>query len=287
MAVGQDPGQRRRQVWVALRALRQGRGLSQQDVADELEWSLSKVVRIENGRVAVSKTDLRALLALYDVTDEAEVADLVEAARIGRGKPWWQDYHDLVRPLYAQYLAFEQAASALYAYNPAVVPGFVQTEEYADAVRLRSVPDVAQRRRLVELLARRQEFLLGANGPQVTIVVDECALRRVVGGYRVMVEQLERLLDLSEGAHVSIRVLSALSDAQATLGGPVVVLDIPDEGGVVYLEGMYSDNLIRREDAAYAKFSSDFQDLADATMKHKEGQARIEELCAEYRRALK
>jgi len=102
VTVSVDPGEARRQLRQELRSLRDRSRLTQQRVAAELDWSLSKLIRIESGAIGVSVTDLRALLALYGVRDRNLTTILTGFARESRGRPWWHSYRDLVRPQFGQ-----------------------------------------------------------------------------------------------------------------------------------------------------------------------------------------
>ena len=108
-----SPTAGRRRLRHALRQARDAAGLTQEQVAEAMDWSLSKVIRIETGAVSISTSDLRQLLQLYGVVDEQQVAELVELARIGRRKPWWARYRDVVPPAYLAYVGLEDEAAAI------------------------------------------------------------------------------------------------------------------------------------------------------------------------------
>src|ERR1700761_4457761 len=100
----------RRRVREALRRAREAAGLTQRDAAQALDWSMSKLVRIEAGSVGVSITDLRALLALYGVDDTDQVNELVTMARASKERPWFSKYEKVLSPAFAQYLGYEDSA---------------------------------------------------------------------------------------------------------------------------------------------------------------------------------
>ncbi|MCZ9343542.1 helix-turn-helix domain-containing protein, partial [Streptomyces sp. TRM76130] len=93
-----DPSLNRRKLRLALRSAREGAQLSQREAAARVEWSQSKLIRVETGTVSVSVSDLRALLALYGVTEPDTVNELVEAARGSKGPSWWSRHHDVITP---------------------------------------------------------------------------------------------------------------------------------------------------------------------------------------------
>src|ERR1700733_5380405 len=136
---GFNPAVQGRRLRSALKLAReqagpQGEPLTQDQVATRLEWSLSKVARVEPGVVRLSTTDLRALLDLYGIKDPARVRDLESMARAARKRPWWDDFREVTSQRYLQFVEFEQAASESLHYEPQVVPGLFQTLDYASAV---------------------------------------------------------------------------------------------------------------------------------------------------------
>src|SRR5689334_21735403 len=112
-----DPSLNRRKLRLELRKARDKAGMTQRQAADALEWSLSKLIRIETAQVSVSVTDLRALVGLYRIDDAAQVQELEEAARGSKGTSWWAEYNDVIGGPYSQYLGFESAASSLMSYH--------------------------------------------------------------------------------------------------------------------------------------------------------------------------
>ncbi|HEU4346782.1 MAG TPA: Scr1 family TA system antitoxin-like transcriptional regulator, partial [Actinoplanes sp.] len=124
-----SPAVARRRVRLALRKARQGKGLSQADVAAKLEWSLSKVQRIESGEVSVSGTDLRALAILYGSFTAEEVDQLLGDTRVARRQRWWTapEYRQHLSPGLIELLGFEAEATRISAYQPMLVPGVLQT----------------------------------------------------------------------------------------------------------------------------------------------------------------
>ncbi|MFH0516202.1 helix-turn-helix domain-containing protein [Streptomyces sp. M41] len=232
-----DPSLNRRKLRLALRQARERSGLTQREAAERVEWSQSKLIRVETGTVSVSVSDLRALLRLYDVGDPSEVEELVEAARGSKGPSWWSKYHDVVTPQYAQYLGYESAATSLRTYHPIVVPGHLQTRAYADALLAPRGLKPQRTRRVVDLRMERQERMLdGSAGPEVTFVLDEAAVRRQIGGKAVLDEQLQQLLDLGARDGITIRVLPFEAGAHYSTLGSFVLLGFPDADDLLYLE---------------------------------------------------
>lgn len=249
MAGSLDPGTQRRKIGIQLRRLRQAKSLTQREAAESLEWSQTKIIRIEKGGVGLSVTDLRALLTLYEVSDGKTVADFTELARGSRGQSWAETYRDLITSQYAQYLAMEGSASAILVFHPFLIPGLLQTEEYAAALA-DSHQESEENHRLADLKMRRQQRVFGEAGgptgddlPDLVLLVSEEALHRWVGGPEVMAQQLEHLLDLAKLPNVSIHVIPYRAGAHPGLLGPSILLRFSDDEVVVFNEGNGQDVL--------------------------------------------
>lgn len=262
MVTRNDPGLYRRQVRTSLRDARTTAGRTQLEAAAALDWSLSKVIRIEAGNVGVSTTDLLALLTYYGVTDQDLIDSLVAAARASRLKPWWQEYHEVIRPQFAQLLSYETGASAVWTYSPTMITALLQTADYARAVRSEGVADQHKRDQLVHLLLRRQEIFEGDDAPEAHFIVDEAALRRWVGGPAVMAEQLGHLLECMGRPRISIQVLPFSAGANPSLSGPFVLLRLPDSNDdVVFLEGNAGDMISHEDEEMRSKYFEYFERL--------------------------
>jgi transcriptional regulator with XRE-family HTH domain len=204
MPAGEDPVVARRYLSGNLRAAREACELTQEQVAERLYWSLSKVVRIENGTVGLTVTDLEAMLRLFDVTDAERVAKLVDAAKIARRRPW-RKYANAIDAGFDSYLSYEGVASVIMTFQTLTIPGLLQTEEYARAIfDANKSPHVAER---LELRKKRQSLLEAADAPTLICVIDEAALHRQVGGPSVMHDQLVSLRVASERDSISVEVI--------------------------------------------------------------------------------
>src|SRR5690606_27669860 len=210
MTTVHSPTAGRRRLRNALRRARDAAGLTQEQVAEAMDWSLSKVIRIETGGVGVSTSDLRQLLLLYQIDDPAQVAELVELARVGRQRPWWTRYKDTVPGSYLSYIGLEDESSALRCVNPAGLPGLLQTPDFAralvdatwltrlDAGKVRAAPPTPQEmaERVEVRIIRQQNILRREHPPQITVVLDEAVLWRQIGGPEVLAQQLLHLVEL-------------------------------------------------------------------------------------------
>jgi transcriptional regulator with XRE-family HTH domain len=251
MVSGDPPAVARRRVRLALRGAREAKGLTQGQVAAALDWSLSKVNRIESGEVSVSGTDLRAMLAFYGITDPVRVDRLLDDARVSRRqRSWWADpkYREHLTSATMQLLQFESEASALRQFHLTIVPGLFQTPPYANVI-LRSfageLSEDAIQVRFEVRMRRRQQVLDKAAPPDLFLILDESVLHREVGGPAVMAEQLRELLRLGQAPNVLIRVVPLAVAAPIALLGPFMILDLGDEeDAILYRETHLSDSVV-------------------------------------------
>ena len=229
----------RRELGDELRRLRgDRRGAA---VARALGWSESKLSRIETARTGITEPDLERLLAAYTVTPE-DRNRLHNLARRGRGRVWWTPYRSSVPAPYDEYVALEAEAVAMSEWETQIVPGLLQTDEYARAVIEVGAdigdPDTAHRR--LELRMARQTVLVRDPPPRLTVILDEAVLHRQVGGPDVLHRQLHRLREASLRPGVELLVLPFSAGAHAALSESFMILDFAPEarGPVVHSEGL-------------------------------------------------
>jgi transcriptional regulator with XRE-family HTH domain len=243
MVSEQSPTIRRRRLALELRRLRETAGLTCEQVAEHLECSASKISRVETGRVSVSPRDVRDMLDLYDVPGEQRES-LVQLARDSRQKGWWHAYSDTMLPQFATYLGLESAASEIRIYEVNLIPGLLQTEDYARAVIRAGMMNSPSEdvERSVALRMARQPAVTRDDPPKVWAVMDEAALRRRVGGASLMRMQLEHLLTQAQLPNVAVQVIPFAGGAHPAMGRPFVILVFPDrvDTDVVYLEDLTS-----------------------------------------------
>jgi len=240
----------RRRLLAELRSLRPPHVHTQRQVAEALDWSPSKVTRIESGAVSISVTDLRALLGYYGVSDPDVVEQLVDLARRSRrARSPFAAYADVFSPVALRFFDFEQSASWIGEVELLVVPGLLQTEEYARAVMGVHDLEAEKAERFVGSRRVRQELLDRDDPPTFSFVLDESVLLRAVGGRAVMRAQLERLVDLARRPNVSIRVLPLALGEHVGLRGPFVLLRFAgtNDPDVVYIEQRRGDVLFQDE----------------------------------------
>ncbi|WP_328541114.1 helix-turn-helix domain-containing protein [Streptomyces sp. NBC_00344] len=242
-----NPTVRRRRLGAELRRLRMASGLKSKEVAERLMVSQPKISHLENGNRATSPRDVRDLCAIYGVIDQQIIDSLMEMARESGERGWWHTYGDLSD---SAYIGLETDASSLHAYEPMVIPGLLQTPAYAQTVIEETIPllTVEQAATRLKVRLRRQHRIYDPACPlHLRVVVDESALRRVVGSPAVMREQLEHLKALSGEPHITVQVLPYTAGAHPGLSGQFSILrsaDIPD--AVVFLERCTSDLLLEK-----------------------------------------
>jgi transcriptional regulator with XRE-family HTH domain len=231
-----DPMFYRQLLSTKLQEARKKAGHSQPDVARETGWSLSKVMRLESGRVKISITDLKALISFYGLPDDS-AADLRRAAEEARRQPWWYDYRLLLSEGFQSYLGYEASASVIRNFEALFIPGLLQTEPYARAILQQSV--VPEKEELLDLRMKRQDRMLGESSKtELRFLIDEAALRRTVGSPELMEAQIRHLEKVSALDHVTIGVVPFTSGLYPLLRSPYVIFEFAKAGQerVVYLE---------------------------------------------------
>jgi transcriptional regulator with XRE-family HTH domain len=231
----------RRRLGGELRRLREGAGLKLEDVARRLECSPSKISRLENGKGVPRWRDVRDMLEVYRIPEGTDRDRLLDWAKSGQARMWWQDYRDVLPPAMATYVELEWDARRLMAYEPHIVHGLLQTRDYARAVLENAYGSVSSAKaieRLVEVRMRRQEALAADHGLTFACVLDESTLHRVVGSPRIQREQVEHLIAIAEAEHVDVRVLPFSSGLLPSSRDSFAKLEFgdPDVEDVVYVE---------------------------------------------------
>lgn len=259
-----DSAAMRRRLRIELRRSRTAAKLTQREVADALEWSPSKVIRIESGQVGISVTDLRALAGLYSVDDAAKLAELETLARGSRRQPF-ADYRDVIGADTIKFFGLEASASLIRHVQPLVVPGPLQTEDYTRALLHAYGVETKVIDRVVESRRERQELLYRTDPPQVFTILDEAVLRRQVGGPSVMNRQLQHLVALADRPHVTIQIVPFTAGAYRAIQGPFVHLEFPDvsDPDVVFLDGQRDTATFIDDPAITGEYQESFIALED------------------------
>jgi transcriptional regulator with XRE-family HTH domain len=248
--VPSSPTVKRRRLAAELRACRDRAGMTIEDAASQLEWSMGKISRIENARVSVIPRDVKLLLGVYGVPEGGELWEaLLGLSREARQKGWWREYGEAFLEDFGTYVALEAEASTLSTYEPEYVPGLLQTEDYALAVMRATALTVGEEEitRHVTVRMTRQERLVGPAAPQLWAVINEAVIRRPVGGTDVMTTQLDRLLRAASEPNIILQVLPFSAGAHPGMSGAFMIIGFPDPRdqavayshyytGAVYLE---------------------------------------------------
>jgi transcriptional regulator with XRE-family HTH domain len=268
-----SPTVRRRRLAAELRRLRERAGLTGDQVAARVGWSASKLSRFENGHAAPRAAEIRKLMALYDV--EGRYADeLVTLAQEAVGKGWWETFSSTLPPEYAALIGMEAEAQRALSWEPLIVPGLLQTGDYAREVtngyleRIDPVPPSETRRRVEARLAR-QQVLTRDNPLQLAAVLDQSVLHRRFGNPDVMRSQIKRLLEMSERDNISLRILPL--DGRHPIGtGAFVLLQFGEVHDVTFQDVVYIENLtggryVEEEDEVF-RYKRSFDRLSDLSL---------------------
>jgi transcriptional regulator with XRE-family HTH domain len=230
----------RRQLIAELKQLREAAGLTQDEVAERLDWHPTKVFRIETGRTGPHPNDVRGMLDIYGVKDQRQREALIQLAKHARKRGWWYSYRDVLPSRYEFFIGRESEASSIRTFELAVIPGLLQNEDYARAL-VRGGPlelDLEDIERRVEVRMTRQRILTRKDRPQLWAILDEAAIRRTVGGPEVMHSQLQHLITAMEEGKTTIQVVPYDVGAYPGTTGSFIILGFPTstDVDVVYME---------------------------------------------------
>jgi transcriptional regulator with XRE-family HTH domain len=269
-----SPTLQRRRLGIELRRLREDAGLTIEQVATNLECSDSKVSRIETGQVSATPRDVRDMLDLYQIDHQQRDA-LVQVARQARQRGWWEAYGDtLAMPL----AGLETEADQIYEYETMAVPGLLQTMEYARAVLRIARPELLpqQLERWVTFRMARQTLLTRDHPPSFWAVLEECVLRRPVGGRPVMRDQLHHLSNTVNSERLTLQILPLSVGAHVGMNGPFTVYHFNnrEDPDVVYLEHARGDLYLERAEQV-EPYGSAFDQLRALALSPEESAALI------------
>jgi len=243
---------------------------TQDEVAKALDWSVSKVLRIEGGTVGTSTTDLQAMLRLYGVTDPETTERMIQLAKGTRVRGWWASY-PIEDQQFRTYLGYEAGASYIRVFHPTFVPGLLQTMDYARVILRQFIKDASDD--LVETLAglriERQERLAERDpAPYRHFILDEGVIRRHVGalaknGKGIMPAQLRHMAEVSQDERVTLQIIPFSKGAHFGMRGPFTLLEFDaDLNDVLYMEGARGGDLVltgRDEQIIY--YRENYEDL--------------------------
>ncbi|MFE1729838.1 helix-turn-helix domain-containing protein [Streptomyces bacillaris] len=263
------PTVRRRRLGAELKRLREKAGVSMEDAAERIGGDKPKISRQENGRQGVSKLEIEALLELYRVSDDRLRTALTTLAREGRRKGWWAQYSDILPAGFQERLSIESDAARILTFQSMLVPGLLQTAEYATEV----IPAAGksqteeQIKSYIEVRASRQEILARPNPPQYVCLLDEAVLRREVGGPAVMVRQLDKILEVNNPPRLTIQVVPLSQGWHAGADGAFNIYSYPDPMDLDVVNLDYLDGaLYLEEDLPVERYQLAFDELRAAAL---------------------
>jgi hypothetical protein len=237
---------------------------------------------METGSRAATLRDVRDLCDLYEVTDPAERERLAKLATEGKQQGWWQPYElD-----FATYVGLEAEAARLVDFRCTTVPGLLQTAGYARAMHAAGVPEIAPERieEYIEVRLTRQRLLVERNPPlQLTAVIDEAMLHRVVGGPAVMAEQLDRLVEAGRLPNVTIRVISLEFGAHPAMDSNFNILEFNAASSVVYVEGLVGWMYLERPQDL-ARYKVVFESLLAASLSPQDSTELMLKIGTQYKK---
>lgn len=261
----------RRQIGRYLRELHDQSGMTMKAVAEAMELSTQTIWRMENGRPCKLRiTDVERLCELYGAP--AEMTEVMKGlAQAAKAKGWWHAYGDVIPETFDLYVGLEEAASHLTTYESELVPGLLQTEDYARAVTAAAPNlDANEVERRVEVRMQRQVLLRRPKPPKIDVVINQSVLERTIGGRKVMALQLIKLAEVSRLPNISVRVVPfSVGFHRGASSGPFVILEFPTggqlpESPVVYCEGFTGALYLERPDELerYHRTYADIQGVA-------------------------
>lgn len=241
MPVRPSPTVRRRRLRYELKRLRDERGLKIEQVQELSGGDLKAptLSRWETGERGIRPTDLRFLLDIYDVHGEQREV-LLTLARQAKERGWWQPYISAIREGFQVYVGLETEAAKIHEYVAELVPGLLQTADYYRSF-LQTAPAAASHdalERKITVRLARQVRVTADDPAEYWAVLNEAVIRRVVGGAKVMREQLHHIAEIVELPHVNVQVLPFSAGAHPAMEGAFSILGFPEpsDPDVVYLE---------------------------------------------------
>lgn len=278
------PTVRRRRLGSELKRLREAAGIKMEQAGEAIDGDKSKISRQENGRQGISRLEINALLKLYGVEDERLKVALTTLAREGRRKGWWAQYGDILPERFQEHLSIESDAARMLVFQPLLVPGLLQTREYAQE-SIRGVEKSASEEQVESYLSvrmARQEILRKDNPPQVVCLLDEAALRRSVGGPGVMAAQLRKLIELNAPPQLSIQVIPFSQGWHAGLDGAFTIFSYPDPMDLDVVSLGYLDGLLYlEEDDPVERYKLAFDQLRASALPSRQSMALISQVASD------
>ena len=280
-----SPTVRRRELGALLRALRNERGFTVDQVAERLLCSPSKVSRMETGHRGATARDVRDLCDFYGVDDPAERARIARLAAEGKQQGWWQSYE---LDYFAMYVGLEQDATAIRSFKSTTVPGLLQTAGYARAMHESGVPEFSPERidQLIQVRLTRQQSLTKDPPLQLWAVLDEPVLHRLVGGYHVMRDQLQRIVEAAQSPNVTIQIIPFSAGAHPAMESSFDILEFGTvTRSLVYVEGLAGNMYLERPEDLQ-RYKQVFERLRNRALSPQESIELMAEMATRYHHAV-
>ncbi|WP_084955953.1 helix-turn-helix domain-containing protein [Thermoactinospora rubra] len=280
-----SPTVRRLKLGQELRLLRERNNLTGTMVARRLGWSPSKVSRIESSKTMPSAADIEALARVFSADDD-KLEELLSLLRDADQRGWWEDYEGSLPEETITLFGLEAEAIAHRSWEPQVVSGLLQTDDYARGVieASRAISRITQtgvRKRVEARLDRQQYVLHRPEPPEMIVVMDESVLLRRIGDPAVMREQLGHLLEVSVLPHVSIQVLPLDGEHPINTGG-FIHLSFADLDDALYLESLYGGRIVEDLELV-ADYELAFEQLRSAALSEDESRILIQRRLMQWR----
>lgn len=276
----------RRQLAAQLKELRDASGKTMAEVAREVEINQGSLSRIESGDRGTTPVLVKAMLDCYGVSDPAvreDILDLVRADQAQKQK-WWRKYSAVINTTqYGGYLELEASATSLRSYEPQLIPGLLQTADYAREVitAMRVDLDAKQVEALVAVRMNRQALLARDDAPKLWAVIDEAALRRVSGAPALLKSQLEHLLDLEPRTNITLQLLPFDAGFHPGLYGSFMLMGFPEPNpDVVWVENLTNSVYFEGSDDV-GRYTEVFDHLRAAALAPPETRSHVKRMIKE------
>ncbi|WP_329250528.1 helix-turn-helix domain-containing protein [Streptomyces sp. NBC_01478] len=277
-----SPTARRRRLSIELKKLREKSALTCAQVGQALDWSGSKVNRMETGSGRVQPSDIDALCRFYDTTDELREF-LKSLAREAKTRGWWQVHGAGVPEWFNIYIGLEQDASTFRQYQCELIPGLMQTEAYTGELHRTGAHMSAEDiERAVQVRMERQAMLTRPDAPDAWFVVNEGSLRNVIGDRALMREQLEHMLESAELPSVTLQILPFDSGTYPATGTFTMLgFPAPEDPDLVYRDGI-TDAVYLEGEHHVREYTKAFDGLRAAALSPQRSAQLIKSVLKEY-----
>lgn len=276
----QTPTVRLRRLAAELRRFRKAADLTRENVSEQTGINNATLYRIETARARPQMRTLLALLSLYEVGQEQREY-LTGLCREATTQGWLRPYHSELPEQYTAYISFEDEAQCVRNYGSLYIPGLLQTEGYARAVVRGVLPSATDSEVEASVRARmeRKDVLSKATPLKFWAVIDEAALRRVVGDIDVMRGQLDYLVEAVKAPNVTFQVIPFSAGAHPGMPGQFIVMDFADpmDADLIYIDSMAGDLFLESE-ADIARYRDIFDNLVAVALSPNDSAALVAEL---------